>query len=272
MPTVTISGIELAHRVAGQDHGAPALFIHGYTGNLRNWSLQVKALAATGQYRCLSADNPGHGDSSAPADARSYEFDQVADLLHQLAVDAAFAPAIVFGHSMGGAIAEQYAIRYPEHVRALVLVGSAGGASGPERTDKAEPRAALRAAYAQGGMSAVYDVRLKLTPMPGYDALPDATKTFLRAEFARTHWNGFEFGGRALHTRQETLTALADFNKPTLIVHGAAESESLQHVSRDLTRTIRTAKRVVIANAGHSPQFENPNEFNREMFAFLATL
>ncbi len=272
MPTTTISGVELAHRVAGPADGIPVLFIHGYTGNLRNWSLQVKALVATGQYRCLSADNPGHGGSGAPHDAPSYEFEQVADLLHQLALENGFAPAIVFGHSMGGAIAEQYAIRYPEHVRALVLVGSAGGASGAERAGMAAPAAELRAAYAAGGMGAVYDTRQQLNPTPGYDALPEATRTFLRGEFVRTHWNGFEFGGRALHTRAETLTALARFDKPTLIVHGAAESDALQRVSSDLTRTIRNARHVAIANAGHSPQFENPNEFNRELFAFLATV
>ena len=272
MPTVTISGVELAHRVTGRADGSPALFIHGYTGNLRNWSLQVKALVGTGQYRCLSADNPGHGESGAPDDARNYEFDRVADLLHQLAIETSFAPAIVFGHSMGGAIAEQYAIRYPEHVSALVLVGSAGGASGPERIGMAAPAEALRTAYAEGGMGAVYDARQKLTPTPGYDTLPEATKTFLRSEFMRTHWNGFEFGGRALYTRAETLTALARFDKPTLIMHGAAESDALQRVASDLTRTIHDARRVVVPGAGHSPQFENPTAFNGEVLAFLATL
>ncbi|MDZ7827099.1 MAG: alpha/beta fold hydrolase [Gammaproteobacteria bacterium] len=55
-------------------------------------------------------------------------------------------PSVVIGHSMGGAIAEEYAIAHREDVRALVLVASAGGASGPEREDLSEDMEALRAA------------------------------------------------------------------------------------------------------------------------------
>jgi pimeloyl-ACP methyl ester carboxylesterase len=277
MAIASIAGIELSYRVAGPEGRTPVVFIHGYTGNLRNWSLQVKALTARGGFRCLSADNPGHGDSSAPTDPHAYDLDQVAEVLHQLAVGLDFAPAILFGHSMGGAIAEEYAIRYPAHVRALVLVGSAGGASGPERLAMVEQVASLRAVHAaagggSAGMGAVYDARLAATPMPAHEALPAQARAFLRDEFMRTHWLGYEHGARALHTRAETLTALADFGKPTLLVHGAAESDALKRVSADLAMTIPGARRVVIPDAGHSPQFENAEAFNREMFAFIDAL
>lgn len=272
MAIASIAGIELSYRVAGPEGRAPVVFIHGFTGNLRNWSLQVKALTARGGFRCLSADDPGHGDSSAPSDPRAYDLDQVAEVLHQLAVGLDFAPAIVFGHSMGGAIAEEYAIRYPEHVRALVLVGSAGGASGPERQAMAEQAASLRSAYEAGGMGAVYDARQAATPMPGYDAPPAETRTFLRNEFMRTSWEGYVQGARALHERRETLTALAEFRKPTLVIHGANESDELKRVAADLSMTIPGARKVVIPNAGHSPQFENAEAFNREMFAFIDAL
>ncbi len=272
MAIASIAGIELSYRIAGAQGRTPVVFIHGYTGNLRNWSLQVKALAARGGFRCLSADNPGHGDSSAPADPRAYDLDQVAEVLHQLALGLDFAPAILFGHSMGGAIAEEFALRYPEHVRALVLVGSAGGASGPERQAMAEQATRLRAVHDAGGMGAVHDARLAANPQPGMEGLPAATRTFLRDEFMRTHWHGFEQGARALHARKETLTGLADFRKPTLVVHGAAESEALKRVSADLAMTIPGARRVVIADAGHSPQFENAPAFDREMFAFIDSL
>ncbi len=272
MAIASIAGIELSYRVAGSEGRTPVVFIHGYTGNLRNWSLQVKAMTARGGFRCLSADNPGHGDSSAPADPRAYDLDQVAEVLHQLAVGLDFAPAILFGHSMGGAIAEEYAIRYPAHVRALVLVGSAGGASGPERLGMFEQVDAMRAVYAaagggRAGMGAVHDARQ--AAMPGHDALPAETRAFLRDEFMRTHWLGYEQGARALHTRAETLTSLAEFGKPTLLVHGAAESDALKRVSADLAMTIPGARRVAIPDAGHSPQFENAEAFNREMFAFI---
>ena len=272
MAIASIAGIELSYRTAGAEGRTPVLFIHGFTGNLRNWSLQVKALIAHGGYRTLSVDNPGHGDSSAPDDPSVYAMHNVADVLHQLAVGLDFAPAIVFGHSMGGAIAEEYAIRHPEHVKALVLVGSAGGASGAERADMATSSDALRDDYQRGGMGAVYDTRQARTPFPGYADLPQQTRDFLRAEFMRTSWPGFEYGSRALHERAETLTALAGLHKPTLITHGSSESDALKRVADDLALTIPGARRVVIPSAGHSPQFENAEAFNREMFTFLDSL
>lgn len=272
MALASIAGVELSYRTAGVEDGRPVVFIHGFTGNYRNWALQVKALSAAGGYRMLSADDPGHGDSSAPDDPAVYELGNVAEIVHQLAVGLDFAPAIVIGHSMGGAIAEEYAIRFPDDVRALVLVGSAGGASGPERLGMVEQVAALEPAYRAGGMGAVYDQRLLLTPPPGYAALPETTRTFLRNEFLRTSWHGYAYGARALHERKETLTALATFDKPTLIVTGENESKDLQRVATDLALTLPNATRAVIDHAGHSPQFENAAAFDRVLFDFLATL
>ena len=259
----TIDGIELSYRVAGDD-GRPAIvLIHGYTGNTRNWALQIKPLIGAG-WRSLSADNPGHGASAAPVELAAYEFGSVARVLHQLAVALDFAPAVICGHSMGGAIAEEYVLRFPQDVRALVLVGSAGGASGPERAAMGDGIDALRAAYAKGGMTAVYDAR------PADSTLSDAQHKLLRDEFSRTSWPAYEFAGIALRTRRETLTGLAGWRKPTLIVHGENESDSLKKVAADLALTIRGAEHVVIPSAGHSPQFENPVVFNATLLNFLA--
>src|SRR5512141_2934777 len=110
MDIATIDGIEIAYRVAGSESARSVLLIHGYTGNHRNWAFTVKPLIAAG-FRTLSPDNPGHGESSAPGTFDDYEFGRVADLLYELAQGLDFEPAIVIGHSMGGAIAEEYALR-----------------------------------------------------------------------------------------------------------------------------------------------------------------
>ncbi len=85
----------------------------------------MKPLAEAG-WRVLTPDNPGHGDSAAPVEENAYAMANVADLLHALATELGFAPAVIVGHSMGGAVAEEYAIRHGGDVAALVLVASAG--------------------------------------------------------------------------------------------------------------------------------------------------
>jgi pimeloyl-ACP methyl ester carboxylesterase len=271
MDIATIDGIEIAYRMAGAESGPGIVLIHGYTGNHRNWALTVKPLLAAG-YRTLSADSPGHGQSAAPTTFEAYEFGRVADVLHELAAGLDFEPAVVVGHSMGGAIAEEYALRHRKAVRALVLIGSAGGASGDERSAMAQHIDDLRDVHARGGMTAVFDRLNELGLRPGFDALPVAMRQLVRSEFAKTKWPGYEFGGLALRTRRETLSGLAAFDAPTLIVHGENESPELQRVSRDLERTIRGSRRVVIPRAGHNTQLDEPEAFNRELLAFLANV
>ena len=270
MDIATIDGCEIAYRVAGSESALPVLLIHGYTGTHRNWAPTVKALLAAG-YRTLSPDDPGHGASGAPTEFEPYEFGRVADTLHQLARGLDFEPAVVIGHSMGGAIAEEYVLRHRSAVRALVLVGSAGGASGSEREAMAQHIDDLREVNRRGGMTAVFDRQVVLGLRPGIESLNKALRDLTRSEFAKTSWEGYEFGGLALRTRIETLSRLKQLTLPTLIVHGENESPQLKRVATDLEHTIAGSRRIVINGAGHSPQFEAPDAFNRELLTFLAS-
>lgn len=268
MQIASIGGLELAWRSAGGEGHDPVLLIHGYTGNQRNWALTVPTLVEAG-YRTLSADNPGHGDSSAPETFEPYALDRVAESLHGLAEGLDALPSVVIGHSMGGAIAEEYAIAHREDVRALVLVASAGGASGPEREDLSEDMEALRAACNEGGMEAVFDRLVAHGKRPEAAQTTATRREMLRREFARTSFAGYEFGALALRTRRDTLNDLATLDLPTLVVRGEHESASLTRVSDDLATTIPGARLEVIPGAGHSPQFETPEAFNRILLEFL---
>jgi len=271
MDIATIDGVEIAYRVAGSESAHSVLLIHGYTGNHRNWAFTVKPLLAAG-FRTLSPDNPGHGESAAPSTFEPYEFGHVADVLHELASGLDFEPTIVIGHSMGGAIAEEYVLRHRNSVRALVLIGSAGGASGAERESMAQHIDDLRDVFQRTGMTGVFDRLAELGLRPGIETMSDTMRRVLRTEFARTSWPGYEFAGLALRTRTETLSGLKSLELPTLIVHGENESPQLKRVATDLERTIAGSRRVVIQNAGHNPQLEAPDVFNRELLAFLRTL
>lgn len=268
MDIASIGGVEYAWRTAGPETGTPVLLIHGYTGNLRNWALTVPALTAAG-YRTLSVDNPGHGGSSAPRRFEPYDLRNIARDLHELADALGFCPGMVVGHSMGAAIAEEYAIAQRDHVRGLVLVGSAGGASGPEREDLSEDMEALRTARDEGGMEAVFDLLVAHGKRPQAAETTAERRALLRREFARTSFEGFEFGALALRTRRDTLNDLATLTCPVLVVRGEDESPMLVRVSEDLGETIPDVRAEVIAGAGHSPQFETPEAFGALLLDFL---
>jgi len=271
MDIASIGGIEIAYRTAGSESGEPIVLIHGYTGNLRNWALTVPALVEAG-WRTLSPDNPGHGGSAAPREFDAYALDRVAELIHQLAEGLDFKPAVIAGHSMGGAIAEEYAARFPEAVRGLVLLDSAGAASGPEREDLSGDMEQLRAVYQERGMTAVFDEQRRLGKRPQLDTLSPEAIEQLRMEFARTSFEGFEFGALALRTRHETLTRLEGLAVPALVVRGEHESPQLTKVAEDLAAAIPHARAEVIPGAGHVPQIEAPQAFNRVLLEFLQAL
>ena len=108
--------------------GAPILLLHGLGGTWDYWGRSMELLA--GDARCIALDVPGFGHSESPPGG--FTLDSAADLLAAAlrALDAA--PAVVCGHSLGGPLAARLAIRHPEAVSRLVLVGPSGLAPAPD--------------------------------------------------------------------------------------------------------------------------------------------
>ncbi|MCW3038652.1 MAG: alpha/beta fold hydrolase, partial [Solirubrobacterales bacterium] len=105
----------------GRDE-TPLVFIHGHSACWQHWLEQLPAFM--GRYRCIALDLPGFGNSELPEDGISMSgyARAVDELLGQLGVSA----ACVVGNSMGGFVAAELAIRFPQRVERLVLVSAAG--------------------------------------------------------------------------------------------------------------------------------------------------
>lgn len=130
MPTVQANGIEIYY----EEHGAgpPLLLIMGWGGNAATWQPQLPGLA--GRFRVIAFDNRGAGRTKAPDGpyTTGEMADDTAGLLDALELPSAH----VFGISMGGMVAQELALNYPERVKTLVLgCTSPGGrnAAGVER-------------------------------------------------------------------------------------------------------------------------------------------
>src|SRR5471030_278960 len=111
MKTRLIDGVEITYRISGDAGARPIILLHGLIANMRDWMFTVIPLTEAG-WRVLTPDNPGHGDSSSPSEPEFYAITHTADMIHGLAKELGFAPAVIVGHSMGAAIAEEYAIRH----------------------------------------------------------------------------------------------------------------------------------------------------------------
>ena len=123
MATLTRGAVRLAYEEAGQ--GEPAMvFVHGWSCNRAFFGPQIEHFSH--QRRCVGVDLRGHGDSDKPR--QDYTMEGFADDLAWLCQQLQIEGLVVVGHSMGGVVALVLAARYPELVRAIVMVD--GGTRG----------------------------------------------------------------------------------------------------------------------------------------------
>jgi 3-oxoadipate enol-lactonase len=115
MPKAVVNGINLFYEV--QSEGEPVLLIYGLAGRGNGWKFQIEALSP--RFRVITFDNRGVGESDQPDDPYSIAqmADDAAGLLDALGIESAY----VFGISMGGMIAQEFALRHPSRVRKLIL-------------------------------------------------------------------------------------------------------------------------------------------------------
>jgi pimeloyl-ACP methyl ester carboxylesterase len=120
------NGLNLSVLTAGPTDATDTIvFIHGLGGSQSTWASVLGDFAET--HRIVAIDLPGHGGSDKPApDAADYTIAGLAAAIGELIEKRDLAPAILVGHSLGGAAALQLALDRPKLVRALALVNSAG--------------------------------------------------------------------------------------------------------------------------------------------------
>jgi pimeloyl-ACP methyl ester carboxylesterase len=270
-----LNGIEINYEVHGDALGArtPLVLAHGYTASLEMWRDQVDAFSA--KYRLVIYDTRGHGKTTAPESldgydlARDYVADQLA-LMDHLGIEQAY----VGGLSMGGMIAQEFALQHPERIKALLLFDTGPGTGALNRDPAvvqrfAQFREMLSSMAKTKGMSAVID-SMRQGPWAmnrGDRPLPPAIQRHI--EGMRTmSVDGYLGGAQAMQSWAGTLTRLQTIAAPTLVLVG--ENDNLLGPSREIHRQITGSRFVLIKGSGHGTNMWRPREFIHATLAFLA--
>lgn len=120
MPSARVGDLDVAYDVTGD--GEPVLMINGLGADRAGWGLQVPALAR--HFKTITYDNRDVGQTGAGRDPKPYGIGQFAADAAGLLDALGIASAHIVGASMGGAIAQEFGLAYPERTRSLTIVCS----------------------------------------------------------------------------------------------------------------------------------------------------
>ncbi len=259
-------GVGLEVRDAGS--GPPLVLVHGFGGAKEDFADHVATLAA--HHRVVTFDHRGHGESDAPPRPADYSLDRLAVDVAALADALGFVRFRLLGHSMGGMVAQRVVLAHPERVEALVLMNTSPGP--PPGMDREVVELGATVASEQG-MAALKELWDAFAPLatPAHERLLAERPGY--AEFGERKWSALSAVMwptilREICDQPDRLPLLAGVCCPTLVVVGEQDATFVKP-SRAMAATIPGASLEVIADAGHSPQFENPDAWLGALDGFL---
>ncbi len=259
MPVIQRNGAEFYYEISGS--GAPVLLLHGLGSSTLDWECQIPALSPN--YRAIAMDVRGHGRSAKPPGP--YSVAQFAADAEALLRELDAAPAHIVGLSMGGMIAFQMGVDFPESVRSLTIINS-----GPEMILRTpEQKAAIEARYEivrRQGMAAM--AKLIAGPL------------FPKPEHA--HWRQKFEEHVAANDPDAYLAALSAINGwsvterigsircPVLVLASDQDYTPVEW-KRLYAAQIADARVVVLEDSRHAAPLDQPEKVNRAILDFLAS-
>jgi pimeloyl-ACP methyl ester carboxylesterase len=260
--------LERLERGAGADRHL--LLVHGFTGAKDDFADHVDDLAALG-WHVVAPDLRGHGQSDHPEGEDAYSLELFAADVAGLVDGLGWDRFVLLGHSMGGMIAGVYALAHPERLDGLVLMDTSHG---PVELMERELVDAGRDIVRAGGMMALIEAtrdsdgvldtpahQRVLAERPGYAEMGER-KSLESAD------DMFIAMTDELFDQPDRLDALKGLDVPALVIVGE-QDEAFIEPSQRMAAAIKGARLEVIADAGHSPQFENPAAWLAVLTSFL---
>ncbi len=269
MPHITTDDdVRLYYEETGS--GLPVVFVHEFAGDYRSYEMQMRYFGQ--RYRCIAYNARGYPPSDVPKDPASYSQSRARDDIRAVLDALKIEQAHIVGLSMGGFATLHFGFTYPTRARSLVVAGCGYGAAPDKRAQFA----------AEAEAAATHFESLTMAKAAAGYALGPTRVQFQNkdrrgwAEFANQlaehTTEGSALTMRGVQARRPSLFDLVEQMKsiaaPTLVMTGDEDWPCLEPALL-MKRTIPTAALVVMPNAGHAINLEDPAAFNQHIADFF---
>lgn len=250
MPFLERDGVRIHYEDAGK--GPAILFTHGFGATLRMFDPQVEALCST--HRIIRWSMRGHGETVSPDDPAAYSDEAAVGDMKALLDSLGVEQAVFAGMSLGGNMSMAFRIKYPERVRAFVLIDTGPGFK------REEPRARWND-YAEGVAQAL--------ETGGSAAVLQSTET---STSKHRSIDALAMAARGMMKQHGTyiIDSLKTIDVPTLILVGADDHAFLA-AAEVMAAKIPHATKHIIPDAGHASNMDQPAIVNNLLREFLGS-
>jgi len=252
MPYLDRDSVRVFYEDSGGD-GPAILLSPGFGASTGMWDGQVEVFAD--RYRLIRWDMRGHGRTECPDDLRHYSQDHTADDMCALLDHLEIEKAVIAGHSLGGFMSLAFNVAHPDRVRALILQGCGPGYRSDKARETWNERAEARAQSLDDG---------------GLNALGGASEVGASVQGSAT---GLAMAARGILSQVDArvIDSLPGISVPVLIIVGDGDTYYLQGSDYMATR-IPVAVNILVADAGHGVNIDQPEVVNRAFAEFLGGL
>jgi 3-oxoadipate enol-lactonase len=256
---VHANGIDIHCEIEGD--GPWVVLTHALACDLGMWDEQVAVLRD--RFRVLRFDTRGHGASSIPP--APYSFEQLAQDVHGLLTTLGIERAHLVGISLGGMVAQEFALKFPQRLASLVLCDTTS--QYPDGTDNIW-QARIASVQAEG-MLPLVEATLERWFTPPFRAARPDVMVRIGAMIRATPAVGYIGCGTAVPTIS-TTSRLGAIGCPTLVVVGEHDTGTPLAMAETIRRSIPGAELKVIESASHLCNIEQPEAFNAALVNFLS--
>ena len=256
-------------KIQRTNSGKYILFLHGFTGSLKDWIDVTKHIDSG--FNIAILDFIGHGESDSPAAESFYSIESIIEQIDLAINNITNDKIILAGYSMGGRAALLYAIQYPQRLLALILESTTPGITSENlRKERIINDNELAKFILDNPIKNFIDYWMNIDLFTSQKSLPKEKLKLIRENKLKNNKVGLanSLKGFGSGKMPPLFGNLKNIRIKTLLISGELD-EKFTNINLHMSRLIQSSEFVIIKGAGHNTHIEKEEEFVKEVNNFL---